>query len=524
MQTGYDLIWIAAERTPNHIALVDDKTGKALTYRELLYEVDVIATGLAERGIKAGSRVATALPNLFDHCLVLLALQRLAAVPALMNFRLPVDQLATLIRQGEMVGAVILDDPALTPAVSAELPADGVLLTVGDSGPLGENLSSCRGDAGALPEWRKPDPDDAAFIFYTSGTTGAPRGVVVAHRTTEHRIVWLSTQAGLRHGTHLRTLGMMPVSHAIGFYCTFLVTLAYNGTFFTMSAFNPVSAVDLIERHKINYLFAVPTIYQALVNATNYHPERVRSLELVLFGGGPMPSALLDRMHAEWPATLRHIYGTTEIMCGLYNPDPVGNPLTLRPGFYSRVRVVRIGGDTEDRAAPGEPGELIVDATGDSIFSGYLNQPEVTAAKVRNGWYYTGDVCVPRRDGDVDLIGRVDDMIRSGGESIYPEEVEAVLSMYPSVREVCVIGIPDPLWGEIAVACVVGNGPPLDWRDLDAHCCSGPLARFKRPKVYFVMKAIPRNAATKPLRRALREMAIQASQDRQHGDFFSVAA
>ena len=138
----------------------------------------------------------------------------------------------------------------------------------------------------------RPDPGGStAFIFYTSGTTGLPKGVVITHRTTEHRIVWLSTQAGLRHGTHNRTLGMVPISHAIGFYGTFLVTLAYNGTFYTMSAFNPVAANDLIERHKINYLFSVPTLYQAMVSAPNYRPERMASLELVLYGGAPIIAA-----------------------------------------------------------------------------------------------------------------------------------------------------------------------------------------------------------------------------------------
>ena len=213
---------------------------------------------------------------------------------------------------------------------------------------------------------------------------------------------------------------MVPISHAIGFYGTLLVTLAYNGTFYTMSAFNPVAANDLIERHKINYLFSVPTLYQAMVSAPNYKPEKMASLDLVLYGGAPIMPALLDRIDREWPATVRHIYGTTEIMCALYNPEPVGRPVTLRPGYYSRVRVVRHGGNENDLVKPGEAGELIVDASADTFFSGYLNRPDANAEKLRNGWYFTGDVCVMREDGDVDLVGRVDDVIRSGGESVYP--------------------------------------------------------------------------------------------------------
>ena len=170
MQTGYDLVWLAAERTPDRVALVDDRTERTLTYRELIREVDVIAAGLYERGVTASCRVATALPNLFEHCLVLLALQRLAAVPALLNFRLPPDQLAALIVEGGMFGAVVQNDPALTEKMASALAADdGLLLIVGGDA---DTFEQCRGDVAGLPPRPKPDPDDIAYIFYTSGTTG----------------------------------------------------------------------------------------------------------------------------------------------------------------------------------------------------------------------------------------------------------------------------------------------------------------------------------------------------------------
>jgi 2-furoate---CoA ligase len=475
MKTAYDLVWIAGERTPNHLALVDDRTDRKLTYQQLLAEIDVVAAGLAARGVQAGTRIATVLPNLFEHCIALLALQRLAAIPALMNARLQASELARLAVQGEIQGAIVGKDAALADVIAAALPRKGLLLSVDGDSAAAENFAACRGDVTTLQALPKPDLEDTAFIFYTSGTTGLPKGVVITHRTTEHRIVWLSTQAGLRHGTHIRTLGMVPISHAIGFYGTFLVTLAYNGTFYTMSAFNPAAANDLIERHKINYLFSIPTLYGAMISAPNYRPERMASLELVLYGGAPISPPLLDRIDREWPATVRHIYGTTEIMCALYHPEPVGRPVTLRPGYYSRVRIVQLGGSESDLVKPGEAGELIVDASADTFFSGYLNRPDATAEKMRNGWYFTGDVCVLREDGDVDLVGRVDDVIRSGGESVYPEEVEAVLSTHPTIREATVRGV-----------------------------------RFKRPRAYMMMESLPRNAANKVLRSTLRNLVSDA--------------
>jgi acyl-CoA synthetase (AMP-forming)/AMP-acid ligase II len=505
---------------------VDDKTDRQLSYKDLLHQADVVAAGLAERGVHVGVRVATLLPNLFEHCILLLALQRLAAVPALLNFRLQPAELARLIQQGEIKGAVIPDDPAMAKTVAAALPPDGLLLSTGGAGGSAPDLSTCRGNPARLPPRPKPDPEDAAFIFYTSGTTGLPKGVVIAHRTSEHRIVWLSTQAGLRHGTHNRTLGMVPISHAIGFYGTFLATLAYNGTFYTMSAFNPVTALDLIERHRITYLFAVPTLYQAIVSAPAYRPDRMASLELVLFGGAPIASALLERMDREWPAVLRHIYGTTEIMAPLYNPEPVGRPITLRPAYYARVRVVRRGGGAEDGVQPGEAGELIVDAAGDSIFSGYLNRPDADAEKLRDGWYFTGDVCVLREDGDLDLVGRTDDVIRSGGESVYPEEVEGILATHPAIREASVIGVADPLWGELVVACVVfaraETRLETTCAEIDVHLRSSTLARFKRPRAYLCLERLPRNAANKVLRVELREAAVKAREGKEAAKFFLV--
>jgi acyl-CoA synthetase (AMP-forming)/AMP-acid ligase II len=521
MKTAYDLVWIAGERTPNHLALVDDRTDRKLTYRQLLAEVDTVAAGLAARGVKAGSRVATVLPNFLEHCVALLAMQRLAAVPALMNARLQPAELANLVVQGEIEGAIIRKDELLAQAIAGALPVGAMLLSVDGAIGKAEDFAACRGDAVKLPAVPRPDPESTAFIFYTSGTTGLPKGVVITHRTSEHRIVWLSTQAGLRQGTHNRTLGMVPISHAIGFYGTLLVTLAYNGTFYTMSAFNPVAANDLIELNKINYLFSVPTLYQAIVSASNYKPEKMASLDLVLYGGAPIMPALLDRIDREWPAAVRHIYGTTEIMCALHNPEPVGRPVTLRPGYYSRVRVVRHGGNENDLVKPGEAGELIVDASADTFFSGYLNRPDANAEKLRNGWYFTGDICVLREDGDVDLVGRVDDVIRSGGESVYPEEVEAVLVTHPAIREAAVIGVPDPLWGEMVVACVALAATGVCWQEFDAHCRTSTLASYKKPRAYLTMDSLPRNAANKVLRQDLRE-AINAERATGKADRFQL--
>ena len=525
MHTGYELVWIAAERTPHHPAIVDDRTDRTLTYAELIAEIDVVAAGFAARGIGKGSRVATALPANWEHCLAILALMRLNAVPAMLNFRLKPEEITAICKACEIDAAVILPDGDLAAAISGELPAGAPIWTVGAAAGPVQDFAVCRADTATLNPYEKPAETDMAFLFFTSGTTGVPKAVVLNHRTTEHRLVWLSTQGGLRHGMHNRSLGCMPLSHAIGFYGVFLVTLSFNGTYFVVSDFNPQAIVDLVDREKITYAFCVPTMFQAMVGVPNYTPAKMASMEIALFGGITIDPDLLLHIHENWGGTIRHIYGTTETMASLSNPEPVGQHATLRPTYYTRSRLIRIGGDgPDDVVAAGEEGELIVDATVDTIFTEYLGQPDATGEKLRDGWCYTGDVFVQEENGDITIVGRVDDMIRSGGESIHPEEVEAVLEAHPDIDEVSVIGVVDAKWGQMVVAAVVAksDGTAGLFTDLDSHCRASSLAGFKRPKAYHIVETLPRNAANKVLRRLLRDAASEA-QASGDANFHSVS-
>lgn len=516
MHTAYDVLKLASRRAPERLALVDDLSPRKFTYAELIAELEAIAAGLAARGVKSGMRIATVLNNCLEHALVLMALQRLGAVPALLNFRLTPPDIAKLIQHGGLQGAVIHANADLAAAVKAALPGGALLLSVGGAAPGATEFAACRGDAKALPPVPKPAPDDPGFIFYTSGTTGLPKGALIPHRAAEPRVLWIATQAGLRHGGHNRALAFMPMSHCIGFYGIVLCTWAMDGTVYLQTQFNPADAVKRIEANRITYLFAVPTLLHAMTQAPNYQPEAMRSLRLVNFGGGAMPPELFDHMKAKWPdCTLRHIYGTTETMCSGYNPEPERAALaTLGPGYYTVTRVVKLGGGPEDEVPEGEEGELIAEAGVDTVFLGYLNRPDATAEKIRGGWYFTGDVVRREAGGMWTLMGRVDDMIRSGGENIHPEEIEEALKAHPGLAESSAIALPDPRWGQIAVACIVKKDAAADGAALaaafDAHCRASTLAAFKRPRAYFFVDTLPRNAAAKVLRRILRDQAIKA--------------
>jgi 2-furoate---CoA ligase len=250
----------------------------------------------------------------------------------------------------------------------------------------------------------------------------------------------------------------------------------------------------------------VPTVLQAILSSPAYSPNRVASLQFVFHGGAAIAPDLLARLCAEWRASIQHLYGSTEAYIPLCNPAPGAAPSTFSSVFPQRSRIVRLGGDPTDVVDPGEAGELIVDADSNCMFSGYLNDPQATARKLHDGWFFTGDVFTRRRDGDVDFVGRVDDAIRSGGESVYPAEIEQVILGHPDVHEVCVLGVPDRYWGEQVVACVVPRSKELTASDIDNHCRLAVLASFKRPRQYIFIDDLPRNASNKVLRRELRDM------------------
>lgn len=513
MQTVWDHVRLAAARTPDHPAIIDDLSDRRLTFAELIAEAEAVAAGFAAAGIAHGHRVATLLPNVLEHAVAILALHRLGAVVCMINPRLKPDEAGALIADGDISGLVCLADEAVVTAARGALASDAPVFTFGGAIGDTQDLATCRADAATLAPWLTPAADVLAFVMYTSGTTGLPKGVMISHGATDARVLFVPVQCGLRHGTHNRALGLMPLFHAVGFHACFVATLSMNGTYYVHSAFDPVAAYAAIRDHAITYMFGAPAHFHALLAVPGFDPADVAPVETLVYAGAAMPGPLLARVDAAFAsAGVTNIYGTTETMNALYLPDPVGWPTRYRPGFYSNVRVGRIGGSVDDLCDTGEEGELLVDATADATFLGYLNRPDATAEKLVDGWYRTGDIVARRDDGDLDLRGRVDDMVVSGGENIHPEEIETVLMQHESVREAAIIGMPDDQWTERVVACVVvdgSDGGNADAAALDQWCQASSLANYKRPRDYVFLDVLPRNAANKVLRRELKEIAAR---------------
>jgi len=514
VQTAWDHIRLAAERTPEKLAIIDDLTDRAFNYKQLIQEIETVAAGFMEAGISSGQRTATVLPNMLEHAIAILALHRLGTEVCLINPRLKHEEIGALLEDAGVSTVVCLPDAEIVTAAQKAVPSGMPIYTPTNTIEGSTDFALCRGSRDTVPPWERPTAEATAFILYTSGTTGLPKGVMIPHRATDPRVLYAVVQCGLRHGSHNRALGLMPLFHAVGFYSAFLTTLSLNGTYFVHSTFDPRVALNIIYSQNITFLYGAPAHFHALLAAENFEVHSVSSVENLVYAGAAMPGTLLDQVTSSFTnALICNIYGTTEVMNSLYMPDPAGKPFTLRPGFYSNVRVGRIGGAIDELCAEEEEGELLVDASADASFVGYLNRPEVTVEKLVSGWYRTGDIVVQRRDGEFELRGRVDDMIVSGGENIHPEEVETILMQYSGVKDTAVLGISDDRWSERVVACVVVDDDKITSEALDGWCRSSSLANYKRPREYIFLDVLPRNAANKILRSKLKNtLSVQNSE------------
>jgi 2-furoate---CoA ligase len=451
----------AAERKPESEAVVDGD--RRLTYGELLDRVRRLAGGLAAQGLGTGDRVAAVVKCRLESVELYWACQWLGAIYVPLSHR---------VSQADL--AYCRDDSGAK--ASFEVDAD---------------LEPLFGPAhpGALDR----DEREAGLMLYTSGTTGRPKGVPRSHRADRAGGLSQALQHGYRHGD--RTLGAMPLYHTMGMHSLIAMSLI-GGCYVCQPDWDAEEALRLIEREWITSLYLAPTLFHDLV----WHPRRVdhdlSSIETVAYAGAAMTSALVERcVEVFEPHLFVNHYGSTEIYTFSVHRDQASKPgCAGRPSVNARLRL-------------GEDDEILCHMSSDEAFTGYWNRPDADRKAIRGGWYRTGDVGRIDTDGDLWVVGRVDDMIVSGGENIHPLEVEDVLAAHPGVREVAVVGSPDDRWGQRVVAVVVTEeGVSTD--DLDRWClASEELARFKRPREYRFVDTLPKSPSGKILRRMLREEA-----------------
>jgi 2-furoate---CoA ligase len=501
------MLAFAAERAPEAIALVDGE--RRYTYREWLARVETLAHGLRALGVAAGDRVVLCLRNREETAALHLACQRLGAVTTPLNFRLASGEIAYCVSDAEP--RVVVYEAATARAVldGRESWRVAPTLVALDTEPLAGGLgfeALLAGDtASPLPQ---PTDDSAlSLILYTSGTTGRPKGVPRTQRAEYAATLAHIVQCGYTMGES--TLGVMPLYHTMGMR-SLLSMLMLNGKYVAMRDFEPAAALATIARERISCLYLVPTVFYALLRDPAAASADLSSVRKLAYAGAPMTTSLEAECRERFrPAVFVNHYGSTEIYTFTVNPDLAAKPgCAGRPGLHSRMRVVRP--DPERRARPdetvpvGEVGELIASLDSDEAFAGYWRRPDADERAIREGWYFTGDLGYQDADGDYWVTGRVDDMIITGGENVYPIEVENVLAQHPDVAEVAVAGLPDERWGQVVTAFVVPRRPDLTFEELDRHCRASPeLADFKRPRRVVFVRAIPKSPVGKILRRQL---------------------
>ena len=369
------------------------------------------------------------------------------------------------------------------------------------------------GDGAPAPLAR--ETNDLAWLFYTSGTTGRPKGVMLSHGNL--MAMSLCYFADVDQVTPQdAVLYAAPISHGAGLYNFPHVRMAARHVVPDSGGFEAGEVLDLGRQLRNVSMFAAPTMVRRLVDAARARGENGDGIRTIVYGGGPMYLADIRDAIATMGQRFVQIYGQGESPMTITALSRAWHAATDDPRYLERlasvgpaqsVIAVRIA-DTEGKPLPaGETGE--VEAKGAAVMLGYWNNPEATAETLKDGWLRTGDVGRLDADGFLTLSDRSKDVIISGGTNIYPREVEEALLTHPDVAEVSVIGANDPDWGEVVVACVVlKDGGTADDRALDAHCLAS-IARFKRPKRYVFLPSLPKNNYGKVLKTALREMMAQ---------------
>ena len=467
-----------------------------IDYAELDRRVAMMDGWLRSVDVRRDTRVLLFMDNRLEYVVAMFATWRSGGTLVPCNSRLTVDELAYLV--GDAAATVVLTDETHEQTAKAAVAAAGTGATVGVVG-----VNRLEGP----PPQHEADVEagDIAWLFYTSGTTGYPKGAMLSHAVLHFVTVsWLADLTPLDE-TDV-TLHVAPLSHGAGFHAIAATARAAHQVITPTTSFDPVGTLALVNEHGVTNTWMVPTQIVMLAEAG---PAEVvlPTLRYVVYGGAPMTPAATQRALDRFGPIFVQLYGQGETPMTAtvlrrqdHHPDLFGSAGRARPGVD--VRIMQEDGEF---APPEVVGEVVV--RGPSVMSGYRNRSDATAETLRDGWLHTGDLGRMSDDGLLYLLDRTKDMIISGGSNVYAAEVEQALSSHPGVADVAVVGVPDDVWGEVVVAVVVpaaDGGAVLDTAALEAHCRT-TLAGYKIPRRWEPVERLPRNAYGKVLKRELRD-------------------
>ena len=484
-----------AQAMPNHLAIGDLKTDRRWTYSELHRVVDRLAAWIVgELGEATGARLATLSKNNAEMVILQLACIRAGAVFMPLNWRLAVKELEALVADAEP--AILFCQTGLTPPDNAPRALD-----------IAEMLSL--GAEGATPPaTARRSFEDVSTLLYTSGTSGRPKGVMLSERNN----FWGCTN--LIHGNAVNPASTflcdMPLFHTAGLMAATRTPLLAGGAVLISEGFDPEQTLARMMDPDLNvtHYFSVPQMAATLWNRPEFDATKLHKLVAWAIGGAPNPRAQSQRFVGAG-VRISEGFGMSETGSNFAIP-PFELPEMLRkagscglPLMTIRAKVVD---DTGQEVAAGEQGELLV--SGPSVAMGYWNQPDLTAKSFVDGWFHTGDAAMRDEEGYFYIVDRKKDMYISGGENVYPAEVEAAIAELSDIAECAVVGVPDDRWGEVGRAYIIAVADKgVTAESVMAHCV-GRLAKFKVPKTIVLTDSIPRTGSGKVQKHILRDRAL----------------
>jgi fatty-acyl-CoA synthase len=505
---AYDWIANHANHRPTNEAIRDLGSGKAFSYADLDNRIDAMAAYMGSLGIGRGDRVAVLAHNGVEFFDVQFACGRLGAISVLLNWRLTVPELEYILNDSSPKLMVHDVEFAAAATELQELCSIGTLLEVdggSDNCAYEQVITSFDGQDGGRADLTH---DDVVTIMYTSGTTGLPKGAMITHGMN----FWNCINLGIPGGITVDTvhLNVLPLFHTGGLNCYSNPVLHAGGTVVLLKGFDPGETLQVLgdPAQGITHFFAVPAPYQFMMQHPDFAGTDLSRLRMAGVGGAPCALAIMENW-TERGVCLTQGFGMTETSPACIFLDPgdairkIGS--TGKALMHTELRIVNDeGGD----CGPDEIGELWV--AGPNITPGYWNRPDATRDAFEGRWLKTGDAARMDDEGFVYIVDRWKDMYISGGENVYPAEVENVLYQLGEVAEAAIIGIPDDRWGEVGLAVLaLKPGESIERTTVQEHCASR-LAKFKVPSDIAIVEALPRNATGKVLKRELRDQFVSA--------------
>lgn len=501
---------LTVRKYPQKEALYDVRKNLRYTYKQWNEQVLKLANALLDEGVRKGDRVSTFIFNTEELATTFFACAKIGAVFNPINFRLMAEEVSYILSDAEP--KIVLFEKALESSISIIENRFPHISFWSIDDPAPSYAASYHEKVASAPNTAiemEIDEEDLYAIMYTSGTTGRPKGVLHRHRDmAEQSLICI-------HGTRLSSndngLVMAPMFHCAELHCAFLPRVQIGAKSTIIHHFEPKLVLQLIEQEKITKFFAAPTMWNMLLqeDLTQYD---VSSLKFGLYGAAPMAPTLVYACQERLGVQLVQAYGMTEMgpaITFLTEEDQIRKAGSAGQALINHeIRIVRPNeegpSDPDDILTSGVPGEIIV--KGPCMMSGYFNQEEATEKAKYKGWYHSGDIGYLDEEGYLWVKDRVDDMIISGGENIYPREVEDLLYEHDGILDVAIIGEPDDYWGERVIAFVVKKDAVLTEQELDEWMkSSAKLARYKRPRKYIFCDELPRNASGKIQKFILRK-------------------